>query len=151
MRTGFEQEETPPFRFSLSTGTIRVFAIQILFLGLLFLPNLGSDAFGPRWTDILGGADVSRLMQTLGFILSNPAFYIVLTVSALIFSFSFEMMDRCSEGQTIIPSVGATLLRALSRILVLYAGLFLASWIFLTYKLMFMGTIYINPIIFKAL
>lgn len=151
MRNGFEQEDGRPFRFSLSTGTIRVFAVQILFLGLLFLPNLGSGASGPKWTDILGGTDVSRFMQTLGFILNNPAFYIVLTVSALIFSFSFQMGEDRSDGRTVLPSVGATLLRALSRVFVLYVGLFLASWIFLTYKLMFMGTIYINPIVFKAL
>ncbi|HRC27230.1 MAG TPA: hypothetical protein PKX87_07360 [Alphaproteobacteria bacterium] len=140
------------FRFALSPGAIRIFALQLLFMGLLFLPDLGLSASGFKWTDILGGAaEVSRLVQTLGFVLSNPAFYILLTISALIFSFSFEMREEQEEGTTMSSTVGATLLRALGRILFLYACLFLASWIFLTYKLMFMGTIYINPIIFKGL
>lgn len=149
------EEETggQPFRLSLSKGTIRIFAVQFLFIGLLFLPDLGLSASGVRWTDILGGAaEVSKLLQTLGFILENPAFYVILTVSALLFSFSFEMAPyRSEDGQVTLPSIGATLVRVLIRILLLYAGLFLASWIFLTYKLMFMGTVYINPLVFKAL
>lgn len=150
----YEDEPTNgAFRFSLSRGTIRIFAVQLLFVGLLFLPDLGLSSSGARWTEMLGGAaEVSKLLQTLGFILQNPAFYALLTVSALIFSFSFDM-DRSDdeEGQTTLPSVGGTLVRALTRILTLYAGLFLASWIFLTYKMMFMGTIYINHILLKAL
>jgi hypothetical protein len=142
----------PSFRFALSPGAIRIFALQLLFMGLLFLPDLGLSASGFKWTDILGGAaEVSRLVQTLGFVLSNPAFYILLTISALIFSFSFEMSQEREEGTAAPFSVGATLLRALWRILFLYVCLFLASWVFLTYKLMFMGTIYINPIVFKGL
>ncbi|MCB9979328.1 MAG: hypothetical protein H6862_06985 [Rhodospirillales bacterium] len=145
-----ENKAPPAFELSLSSSTIRVFAIQILFLGLLFLPEIGSGASGPKWTEVLGGADVSRLMQTLGLILNNPAFYILLMISALIFSFSFQMKEIDTPGQTEIPTLGGTLLRALFRVLILYGGLFLVSWIFLTYKLMFMGTIYINPIVFKA-
>lgn len=145
-----ENADGASFCLSLSPGALRIFAIQILFLGLLFLPEIGSGAAGPKWTEVLGGADVSRLMQTLGLILNNPAFYILLTVAALIFSFSFQMKDIGPLGQTDSATLGGTLLNALSRILVLYAGLFFLSWIFLTYKLMFMGTIYINPIIFKA-
>ncbi len=137
------EEQKPWFR--LSPNVLRIFALQILFFGLLFLPNYSLFRASFR------AEDYSRIVHVLTQILGNPAFYIVLMVSAIIYSFSFRMQVSDVVDDAGSVSVGKVLARSLTRIFILYAILFLLSWLFLTYKLMFMGNIYINPVVFRAL
>jgi len=139
-----ETKEKEP-GFQLSPNVLRIFALQILFFGLLFLPDYSLFRASFR------AEDYSRIVHVLTLILGNPAFYVVLMVSAIMYSFSFRMQvsDVVDEAGSV--SVGKILARSLMRIFILYTILFLLSWLFLTYKLMFMGNIYINPIVFRAL
>lgn len=147
--SNFQQSEEDPgigaFRFSLSPAAIRIFAIQLLFLGLLFLPDYS------LFHGTFGQAAYSRIANVLSLIMGNPAFYMILMVAAVIYSFSFRMNLDEVAGEAGQVSVGSILFRSLMRITTLYAILFVVSWLFLTYKLMFMGNIYINPLVFRGL
>ena len=137
-------ELNKPIRFQLSATTIRIIAIQILFLGLLFLPDYSLYR-------VPLGNDSSMILYTLSQFMNNPAFYILLIVVALVFTFSFKLrLDDLVSGDGSV-SVGSLFLRTAIRILVLYIGIFILSWLFLVYKQMFMGTIYINEIVLKVL
>ncbi len=128
---------------TVKPATIRIIAIQILLFGLLFLPDYS------LYHLTFGRMDISKIVYTLAMILDNPAFYILLIVVALIFTFTFEYaldVDRLKQGGI---SIGRIFMTVILRILLLYVGLFLASWLFLTYKLMFMGHIYINHLVFN--
>lgn len=129
----------------VSPGTIRVVAFQVLLFGLLFLPDYSDFKMA------FASKDTSMVLYTLGLFMNNPAFYILLIIVAMIFAFSFQLkvQDMVEQGESV--TVGDMLIRVLARILILYVSLFFASWLFLVYKLMFMGNIYINPIIFRAL
>lgn len=133
-----------PFRFSLSPAAIRIFAIQLLFLGLLFLPDYS------LFKGTFDQAAYSRVAQVFSLIMANPAFYAILMVAALIYSFSFRMRVGDVEDENGDVSVGYILFRSLMRIVGLYGILFILSWLFLTYKLMFMGDIYVNDRVFSG-
>ncbi len=129
---------------NMSPSIVRVLAVQLLFLGLLFLPDYSS------YKVPLASKDVSLVMYTLSQFMNNPAFYILLIVVAVIFTFSFKIrLDEVVEtdGSAV---VGAIFLQTAARVLALYIGLFFISWLFLVYKLMFMENIYINDLIFRA-
>ncbi len=129
----------------LTPPTIRIIAFQILFFGLLFLPDYSS------YHVTFERMDVSRVMYALAHFMNNPAFYGLLIVTAIIFSFSFQYRIEDVAQEDGIVSVGDMLIRSLARVLVLYIILFFVSWLFLTYKLMFMQDIYINDKVFSAL
>lgn len=140
-----DENDRKKFRFGLSAGTVRAFAIQLLFLGLLFLPDYS------LFRKSFEAENFSRVVHVLAQIMGNPAFYLILMICAVIYSFSFRMNidDVTDEGGNV--SVGQILFRSLLRIVGLYTVLFILSWLFLTYKLMFMGNVYINPVVFRAL
>lgn len=140
-----DEDDRKKFRFGLSAGTVRAFAIQLLFLGLLFLPDYS------LFRKSFEAENFSRVVHVLAQIMGNPAFYLILMICAVIYSFSFRMNidDVTDEGGNV--SVGQILFRSLLRIVGLYTILFILSWLFLTYKLMFMGNVYINPVVFRAL
>jgi hypothetical protein len=122
----------------LSPLTIRIIALQLLFFGLLFLPEF--SIYPLKWEV----AELSIIMKTFQEIVDNPAFYGLLMVVTVILMFSFEVSvdeDLVHEGKV---SAGVLLLRALGKVFSIYAGLFFISWFFLIYKLRFMGEIYIN-------
>lgn len=143
--TGDDEGQSRKSRFGLSAGIVRVFAIQLLFLGLLFLPDYS------LFRKSFEAENFSRVVHVLSLIMGNPAFYLILMISAVIYSFSFRMSvdDVTDENGNV--SVGQILFRSLVRIVGLYAILFVLSWLFLTYKLMFMGNIYINAVVFRSL
>lgn len=145
MATADGEEKNGGFSFALSAGAIRIFAIQLLFMGLLFLPDYS------LFRGEIAQAEFFKVLDVLSRIMGNPAFYVLLMISAVIYSFSFRMnLDEVTDSGGSV-SVGALLFRSLMRILGLYAVLFVLSWLFLTYKLMFMGEIYVNAIVFKGL
>ena len=123
----------------MSKTSIRIMALQILLFGLLFLPDFAS--FPPSF----GAGDASILLRTLALVMANPAFYGVLTISAIVFSFSFDFNVSKVTREDGTISVGDMLIRSLARVLILYVCIFIISWVFLTYKMMFMGEIYTNP------
>ena len=131
-------------KLGLSPGAIRVIAFQVLFLGLLFLPDMAD------YTVHLTSREYSMIVYTLSEFMNNPAFYILLIIVALLFAFSFKLsLDSITEDGSV--SVGSVLVSAGVRIFSLYIGLFFLSWLLLVYKLMFMDAIYINDIVFRAL
>jgi hypothetical protein len=134
-----------PVTVNMSSSAVRIIAIQLLFLGLLFLPNYSS------YTVPLASREVSMVMYTLSQFMNNPAFYILLIIVAVIFTFSFKLNLDSLIGNDGSVTVGSIFLQAAARVLGLYIGLFFVSWLFLVYKLMFMDTIYINSLIFRAL
>ena len=134
-----------PVSVNMSSSAVRVLAMQLLFLGLLFLPDYSS------YKVPLASREVSMIMYTLSQFMNNPAFYVILIIVAVIFTFSFKLnLDSIIESDGSV-TVGSIFLQAAARILGLYVGLFFVSWLFLVYKLMFMDTIYINHLIFRAL
>ncbi len=134
-----------PIKLGLSPGALRIIAFQVLFLGLLFLPDMAS------YTIHLTSREYSMVVYTLSEFMNNPAFYILLIIVALIFTFSFKLNVDSITMEDGSVSVGSILLSAGIRILALYIGLFFASWLLLVYKLMFMDSIYINNMVLNAL
>ncbi len=142
---GFSEFLKRPFQVSLSPSAIRILAVQLLFLGMLFLPDYSSYKIP------LASRDVSMVMYTLSQFMNNPAFYFILIIVAIIFTFSFKLKLDAVVSEDGSVTVGVVFIQAAARVFVLYIGLFFLSWLFLVYKLMFMDSIYINHLIFKAL
>ncbi len=130
---------------NVSPSAVRILAVQMLFLGLLFLPDYSS------YKVPLADRDVSLVMYSLSQFMNNPAFYILLIIVAVIFTFSFKFnLDSLVDKDGSV-TVGAVFMQTATRIVGLYIGLFFLSWLFLVYKLMFMDSIYINHLIFQGL
>ena len=125
----------------ISPITYRIIGIQILFFGLLFLPEM---SLYPLKFQV---AEFSMVMKTFQEIVDNPWFYALLMLVTVIMLFSFSVhVEEVSNsfGQV---SLGLLVSKALTRILIIYVILFTLSWLFLVYKLRFMGDIYINNFI----
>lgn len=128
----------------LSPITIRIIAVQLLFFGLLFLPEY--SIYPLKWEV----AELSIIMKTFQEIVDNPAFYGLLMITTIILMFSFEVSvdeELVQDGKI---SAGTLLLRSLTRVFSIYVGLFFLSWFFLVYKLRFMGDVYINGQLFAG-
>ena len=122
----------------ISSATIRIIGFQFLCLGLLFLPEL--SIFPLKWES----AEYSLIMRTFQEIVDNPFFYGLLGVISVIMLFSFDEKIDESQIHNGAISLGSVLVKALSKVILIYSGLYIASWLFLVYKLRFMGDIYIN-------
>lgn len=118
--------------------TYRIIGLQILFLGLLFLPEMSIYPLK------FAVAEYSVVMKTLQYIVDNPYFYGLLMLTTLIMMFSFDVkvnQETLLKGRI---SLGGIVIKALGKILVIYLGLYAVSWLFLIYKMRFMGEVYIN-------
>ena len=134
-------EDTP--RKIITPLTIRIIAVQLLFLGLLFLPEY--SLLPLKWSV----AELSIVMKTFQEIVDNPIFYGLLMLITIILLFSFDVSvdeEKLKEGKI---SIGSLLVQSLSKILGIYLGLYVMSWLFLVYKLRFMGFIYINSLLIQ--